>query len=301
MLHKSVLLKEVVEYLDPKPGEHFIDGTINGGGHALALLAKTAPTGKLLGIDWDQEILKKLEQSINDESLRERMILVNDNFARIGEIAELYHFRPVHGIIFDLGFSSYHVEQSGAGFSFQKDEPLDMRYQRVAGNPGGYQTAAEMLKISSGEKLEKIFKEFGEERFAGRIAREIVRIRKSRPIRTTFDLVRAVKVATPLWYQRRKIHPATKVFQALRIAVNHELENITLALSVSFELLVSGGRIVVISFHSLEDRIVKNAFKEKAGQKIIEIITPKPLKASRSEIASNPRSRSAMLRVAKRL
>ncbi len=300
-MHQPVLLKEVIHYLNPKPGEHFIDATINGGGHALALLAKTVPSGKLLGIDWDPEILKKLEQSIHDESLRERMILVNDNFARIGEIAELYHFRPVHGILLDLGFSSYHIEQSGGGFSFQRDEPLDMRYHRAASSGGSYQTAAEILNTFSGEKLENIFKEFGEERFAGRIADEIVRVRISRAIQTTFDLVHAIKVATPVWYQRRKIHSATKVFQALRIAVNHELENIARALSASFELLVPGGNIAVISFHSLEDRLVKNTFKEKAEQGVIEIITPKPIKAARGEIAVNPRSRSAMLRVVKRL
>lgn len=300
-MHQPVLLKEVIQYLDPKHGEHFIDGTVNGGGHAFAILEKTAPSGKLLGIDWDAEILKKLEASIRDESLRERMILVNDNFARVGEIAELYRFSPVHGILFDFGFSSYHIEQSGAGFSFQKDEPLDMRYHRMMNDLDNDPTAAEILNAYSEEKLENMFKEFGEEHFAARIAGEVVRVRALRPFQSTFDLVRAITSATPLWYQRKKIHPATKVFQALRIAVNHELENIAAALANSFELLAPGGKIAAISFHSLEDRIVKNIFKEKAEQKIIKIATPKPLQATRAEQRVNPRARPAKLRVAQRI
>lgn len=300
-MHQPVLLKEIIAYLDPKPGEHFIDGTINGGGHAFAILAKTAPYGKLLGIDWDSEILKKLEASICDESLRERMVLVNDNFARIRKIAELYRFSPVQGILFDFGFSSYHLEQSGAGFSFQKNEPLDMRYSRAASGSDNDLTAAKILNTYSNERIENIFKEFGEERFAGRIADEVLRARTLRPLQTTFDLVNAVQSATPLWYQRRKIHPATKIFQALRIAVNHELENIAAALANSFELLAPGGRIAAISFHSLEDRIVKNIFKEKVEQKIIKIVTLKPVKATREEKKLNPRARSAMLRVAQRI
>ena len=295
MTYIPVLQKEVLEYFDQKPNENFIDCTIGEGGHTLAILEKNGPKGKVLGIEWDPELYKKLSRSDLDR-LKARLILVNDNFANLEEIAKSQKFRSVSGILFDLGMSSWHLEESGRGFSFQKKEPLDMRY-----NPQNPLTAEKIVNYWSALEIEKILEIHGEERFSKQIAKYIISFREVKPIKTTSQLVEIIKKATPDWYHRRKIHPATKTFQALRIAVNDELNNLEKALPKALNILKPGGRIVAISFQSLEDRIIKNFLKEKAKENILKILTKKPIKPSLEEIKINPRSRSAKLRAAEKL
>jgi len=293
--HIPVLQKRGLEYFDQKPNENFIDCTIGEGGHTLAILEKNGPKGKVLGIEWDPELYKKLSRSDLDR-LKARLILVNDNFANLEEIAKSQKFRSVSGILFDLGMSSWHLEESGRGFSFQKKEPLDMRY-----NPQNPLTAEKIVNYWSALEIEKILEIHGEERFSKQIAKYIISFREVKPIKTTSQLVEIIKKATPDWYHRRKIHPATKTFQALRIAVNDELNNLEKALPKALNILKPGGRIVAISFQSLEDRIIKNFLKEKAKENILKILTKKPIKPSLEEIKINPRSRSAKLRAAEKL
>ena len=296
--HKSVFQNEVIKYLNPKPGENFIDATVDGGGHTVAILEKIMPRGKVLGIEIDRELYTYLAAEIKNQKskIKNNVILVNDSFINLKEIINENNFGPVAGILFDLGFSSWHLESSGRGFSFRKNEPLKMNYESRIMNQG--LTAEMIVNQWSENELKKIFQEYGEERFAKRITEEIVRFRKNNPIKTTFDLVEIIKKATPYWYQRRRIHPATKVFQALRIAVNDELGNLKKSLPQALEILSAGGRIAVISFHSLEDRIVKNFFKEEAQKNNLKILTKKPVSPSLEELKENPRSRSAKLRAA---
>jgi len=291
MTHIPVLQKEVIDYLDPKPNENFIDATIGEGGHTAAILEKNKPNGKVLGIEIDPEILEKFK-------FQDRLILVNDSYVNLKNIIEKYNFGPIKGILFDLGMSSWHLEESGRGFSFQKDEPLDMRYDESLKFKvqSSKLTAEEILNKWRGEELEKILREYGQERFAQGIAKKIIETRRIRPIKTTFQLVEIIKRATPSWYHHQRIHFATKTFQALRITVNNELENIKKGLEEALDVLGKGGRLVVISFHSLEDRIVKNFFQERK----IEILTKKPIRPSLEEIKTNKRSRSAKLRAARR-
>jgi len=288
-MHIPVLQKEVIQYLDPKSNENFIDCTVGEGGHALAILEKTAPKGKILGIDADPEIIKSLK-------LSSRIILVCDSFVNLKEVVEKTRFKSVQGILFDLGLSSWHLEESKRGFSFQRNEPLDMRY-----NPRSPLTAARIVNYYSFQEIEKILKEYGEERFAQEIAKEIITIRKIKPIETTFQLAEIIKRATPRWYHWKKIHPATRTFQALRIAVNDELNNLRKTLPQTIEILKPGGRLVVISFHSLEDRIVKYFYREQASVNRLKILTKKPVTPSKEEMKINPRSRSAKLRAAMKL
>ena len=287
MSHIPVLQKEVLEYLSPKPNQNFIDCTIGGGGHAISIIEKILPEGRLLGIDWDREIIRRLKIKNQKSKIKKNLILTCDNFVNLKEIVERERFKPVYGIIFDLGMSSWHLEESGRGFSFLRNEPLDMRF--------GVQnelTAEEIVNKWKAKDIEKVLEEYGEERFAKRIAKNIVEIRKFKPIETTFQLLDVIKKAVPGWYQHRKIHFATRTFQALRIAVNDELENLKEVLPQALEILMPGGCLVIISFHSLEDRIVKNFF---ANQKF-KILTKKPITPSEEEIKINPRSRSAKLR-----
>jgi 16S rRNA (cytosine1402-N4)-methyltransferase len=298
-MHIPVLQKEVLEYLNPKPNENFIDCTIGEGGHTAAILERNGPKGKVLGIELDPELHKRLKAAeIKNEKLKikNRLILVNDSYVNLEEIVRRENFKRISGIFFDLGMSSWHLEESGRGFSFQKNEPLDMRY-----NPRNPLTAARIVNYYSSQEIEKILRDYGEERFAKKIAKEIVTIRKIKPIETTFQLVEIVKNATPSWYHHRRIHPATRTFQAIRIAVNDELNNLEKVLPQVIEILNPGGRLVVISFHSLEDRIIKNFLKEKAKENILKILTEKPIKPSLGEIKINPASRSAKLRVCQKL
>jgi 16S rRNA (cytosine1402-N4)-methyltransferase len=281
---------EVISFLDPKPGEDFVDCTVGLGGHALAILERTKPSGMVLGIDADPTILERLRHKVEGTGYEKRLVLVCGNFANLGEIVEKYAFRRVSGVLFDLGLSSWHLEESGRGFSFLRDEPLDMRY-----SPENPLTAEAIVNFWSLRDLWRILRVYGQERSSRRIAEEIVR---SRPLRTTVDLVMAVERATPSWYHKGRIHFATKTFQALRIAVNNELENLEKALPQALNIMSKGGRLVVIAFHSLEDRIVKNFLKEKAREGVVKILTKKPVRPSRAEVAENPRARSARLRAA---
>jgi len=288
MVHIPVLQKEVLQYLDPKPNENFIDCTIDGGGHAIAILEKTSPKGRILGIEIDSELYQKLKLQIS-----KRLILVNDSYVNLKEIVKREKFGPVSGILFDLGMSSWHLEESGRGFSFLKNEPLDMRYDLE--NP---LTAEKIVNFWSEPDIEKILKEFGEEKFAKKIAQNLVEERKSVPIKTTFQLVKIIRKAVPLRYQRQRLHCATRTFQAIRIAVNKELDNLEKVLPQTIEILPAGGKLIVISFHSLEDRIVKNFFREKAKENILKIVTKKPVGPGPKETKINPRSRSSKLRAA---
>jgi len=287
-VHEPVLLKEVIEYLNVEKNKNYVDCTIGEGGHAIEILKRNGSKGKVLGIEIDPELYKKLR-----EEKLERLILVNDSYSNLKEIVEREGFKEIHGILFDLGISNWHIEKSGRGFSFLRDEPLIMRYDRRQ-----KLTAERIVNEWPEKEIERILREFGEERFAKRIAREIAKARKTKPIKTTFQLVEVIKRAVPSFYQHRKIHFATKTFQALRIAVNNELENLRVALPKAIEVLEKGGRLVVISFHSLEDRIVKNFLKEKEREGKIKILTKKPIRPSKEEIIKNPRSRSAKLRAA---
>jgi 16S rRNA (cytosine1402-N4)-methyltransferase len=282
--------EEVIQLLNPKSGENFVDCTLGEGGHSMAILERNKPHGKVLGVDSDHEILEKLRLKVKDTDFAERLILVCENFANLGTIIRKYDFKPVSGVLFDLGLSSWHLEESGRGFSFLRNEPLDMRY-----NPANALTAEAIVNFWSLKEIEKILRLYGQERFSRRIAREIV---KSRPLKTTVDLVMAVERATPSWYHRGRIHFATKTFQALRITVNSELENLEKALPQALDIMESGGRLVVIAFHSLEDKIVKNFMRNKAKEGALKILTKKPVRPSREEVAENPRSRSARLRAA---
>ena len=288
-VHIPVLQNEVVKFLDPKPNNDYVDCTIGEGGHAQAILEKILPNGKLLGIDLTEELIEALKLKFKD--FKQNLVLVCDNFSNLKKIAEKHGFRNVSAVLFDLGLSSWHLEKSGKGFSFMRDEPLDMRYE-------GGASAEEIVNGCSEEEIARILKEFGEERFARRIAKTIVEKRRVKPIKTTFQLVDVVRSAVPLWYQKRKIHFATKTFQALRIAVNGELENLKKALPQAVDILKSDGKIVVISFHSLEDRIVKNFFRENSKNGKLKILTKKPVVPTIEEVRVNPRARSAKLRVA---
>lgn len=296
MTHIPVLKKEVIEYLDPKPNENFIDCTIGEGGHALAILERTAPKGKILGIECDPELSSQLK-----EKCLQRVILVNDSYINLKKIVEKEKFEPVSGILFDLGISSWHLEKSGRGFSFSKNEPLIMRYNYSNELFAGKELTAEKILNQWPEKeIERILREYGEERFAKKIVREIVRARGKRPIKTTFQLVEIIKKAVPKNYERGRMHPATRTFQALRIAVNDELNNLKKALPQAIEILEKSGRLAIISFHSLEDRIVKNFYQSRTSIDL-KILTKKPIRPSPEEIKINPRSRSAKLRAAQKI
>ena len=290
-MHIPVLQNEVLKYLDPKPNQNFIDATIGEGGHAISILERTSPNGKLLGIDWSPEIIENCKLKI--QNVKKRITLVCDNFVNLKEIVKRERFLAVSGILFDLGMSSWHLEESGRGFSFLKNEPLDMRY-----SPQNPLTAEKIVNFWSEPDIEKILKEFGEEKFAKKIAQNLVEERKSVPIKTTFQLVKIIKKAVPLRYQRQRLHCATRTFQAIRIATNKELDNLEKVLPQTIEILPAGGKLIVISFHSLEDRIVKNFFREKAKENILKIVTKKPVGPSPKETKINPRSRSSKLRAA---
>ena len=293
MIHKPVLLKEVLEIFDPQPGETYIDATVNGGGHALAIAERVGPKGEVAGIDWDCQLPEKLK--IKSEKLKvKNLILVCDNYANIKSIAGKYNLGKIAGILFDLGFSSYHIEESGRGFSFLRNEPLDMRY-----SPKNNElTAEKIINTWPEEAIETILREYGEERFAHRISRGIIQARHDKNISTTAELVKIISRSVPQFYLKSRLHPATKTFQALRMAVNDELGNLERALEDAVYILGARGKIAVISFHSLEDRIFKNFFKERSREGSIKILTPKPVGPEKKEIYENPRARSAKLRVA---
>lgn len=294
-IHIPVLQKEIIHYLAPRPNKNFIDCTIGQGGHSLAILKKNAPQGKVLGIEWDPELYNLLQKKRSRLNIKQRLFLVNDSYTNLKEIVKKYNFKPVQGILFDLGVCSWHFKESKRGFSFQRDEILDMRY-----NPEKQKLLAKDILNSWPEpKIENILREYGQERFAKKIAKEVLKSREIKPVETTFQLVAIIKKAVPAWYCHQKIHFATKSFQALRIAVNNELSNLESSLSQALEILSKKGILVVISFHSLEDRIVKNFFRE--NRENLNILTKKPIRPSLKEIKINPQSRSAILRAAEKI
>ena len=292
MIHTAVLKKEVLEYLDPKQNENFVDCTVGEGGHAEDIFKENGPEGKVLGIDLDPQQIAA-SQWLHVQ-FRDRAVLVNDSYTNITAIIERKNFGKVNGILLDLGMSSAQLARAHKGFSFQIDQGLDMRYNDEA----NYLTAEKIVNEWPEEKIEEMLENYGEEKFSKKIAKNIVEQRKQGRIKTTFQLIEIIKDATPSAYWRGKIHYATRTFQALRIAVNDELENVKKVLPQAVSLLAPEGRLVVISFHSLEDRIVKNFLAEESKKGIIKILTKKPITASRDELGKNPRARSAKLRAA---
>jgi 16S rRNA (cytosine1402-N4)-methyltransferase len=303
-VHVPVLLEEVITGLQPHPGGCFIDCTVGLGGHAAAILERISPSGKLLGIDADPEAIRISQDRLS--SYGEAVVLVNDNFVNLEVISLRYHFHPVDGILFDLGVSSLQLDTAERGFSFQLDAPLNMRFDAAQDL-----TAADIVNTFSEQELVKLIQRYGEEHHSRRIARQIV---QNRPISTTLGLARLIEQVSG--GRRAKIHPATRTFMALRIAVNSELQNLELALKQTLNLLRPGGRLTVISYHSLEDRIVKQFMREAASSCLcppgtvicrcghvptLKLISRKVIKPTSLETESNPRSRSAKLRVAERL
>lgn len=292
--HVPVLLKQVIEHLDPKPNQHFIDCTFGGGGHSLEILKYTAPNGKILAIDQDPNVAKQLGNS----KLSGRIKIVNSNFNNLEGIYKKEFPVKVSGVLFDLGFSSDQLQGSGRGFSFQIDEPLDMR---LAGDKV-LLTAREIVNQWSEEEIAKILRTYGEEPDADKISDAIVKHRKDKLIETTFNLKEIIlSVKSP--HARRAlsgIHPVTKTFQALRIAVNDELAVLSKALPQAVEVLDKGGRLAVIAFHGLEDRVVKRFFRSQ-DHATIAVVTKKPITPTKEEIIKNPRSRSAKMRIAEKI
>lgn len=287
-MHKSVLLQEALDALDIVPSDVVLDGTVGEGGHAEAILY--AGAARVIGVDLDADALLRAGRRLAPFEGRVRLIEGNFRDARelLGEDAA-----RVTKILLDLGWSATQLDESGRGFSFRRDEPLLMTLSKKASF-----NAADLLNGWSEEDIQNVFKGYGEERKAAEIAREIVTERKKKPFRTTKDLVETVGKIVP---RRGPIHPATRVFQALRIAVNDELRNVREGLPALLSLLPKGGRIAVISFHSLEDRMVKNIFRETAGRKEITILTKRPFMPQPKEIWNNPRARSAKLRAAEKI
>ena len=304
LTHIPVLVEETVRALTVQPGGRYIDCTLGGGGHAAAILERSSSGGQLLGIDADPEAIRVASERLKDYG--DSILLINENFADLQAICLKYDFQPVHGILFDLGLSSLQLGERSRGFSFQEDGPLDMRL-----NPDQQTTAADIINQSPEMELSDIIWKYGEERYSRQIARRIV---KERPIETTLGLVKVVEQA--IGGRKGKLHPATKTFQALRIAVNHELDNLESALRQAVSLLGFGGRLVVISYHSLEDRIVKSFMRQESQDCICPVGTPtcvcghsaslrlvsrRATAPSAPEVKANPRSRSAKLRVAERI
>lgn len=293
-MHIPVLLDEVIKYLDPKAGENFIDCTAGFGGHSKAILEKTGPNGKLLAIEWDNNQIADCKENLKE--FAGRVIVANGNYADLSKIAEESNFTNVSGILLDLGFSSGQIDIFGKGFSFLKNEPLDMRY-----SDANQITAQEILNKWPEGKIKEILENFGEEKFARQIATEIIKERKLGIIADTQQLVKIIKKAIPIKFQHGKIHCATRTFQALRIAVNRELDNLEKVLPQAISVLESKGRLAIISFHSLEDRIVKNFFRQEAQKGTVKLISKKPIITTEQEIKKNPRSRSAKLRLIQKL
>ncbi len=286
-MHTPVLLKEVLEYLDPKPNQNFIDATVGDGGHAKEILKLTAPDGKLLGVDRDIDSIIRAKSNLAE--FADRVLFINESFGNLERIAEENKFGAAIGILFDFGMSSSQLESSGRGFSFRKDEILDMRFDVKS------QLTAEDIINDYGEpELCEIFKKWGEEPKARLLARTIISERKRKRIKTTGELV---KIIESVKRHFGKIHPATLIFQALRIEVNEEFSEIEKALFAVSGIIKKGGRAAFISFHSLEDRLIKNWTKDLSKKGIIKILNKKPITASVEELKNNPRSRSAKLRV----
>ncbi len=308
--HKPVLLREVLNYLQPKPGMVMVDCTLGGGGHSKAILEKILPGGKLLAFDQDLEAIAAAKAVLSPCG-EENYQIFHRNFRELDTVLGTTEYPQVDGILLDLGVSSYQLDQGERGFSYQHDAPLDMRMDQTQ-----EQTAAELVNKATLEELTGIIQDYGEEKWAKRIALFITEERKHTPIKTTGQLVEIIKKAIPSGARREGPHPAKRTFQALRIAVNRELEILKPTLQAAIEVLKPGGRLAVITFHSLEDRLVKETFKEAAQgctcpkdfpicichkEPRIKLLTGKPVLPSREEVTENPRARSAKLRIAERV
>lgn len=306
--HVPVLLNEVIEGLNIKNDGIYVDATLGGGGHSQ-YIAKKLTSGKLIGIDQDEDALKKAIEVL--KPYNENIILIHDNYENLEKVLRDLGIDKVDGILLDIGVSSHQLDEKSRGFSHNKDAPLDMRMDRTTSF-----TARDLVNTYSEKELEEIIWNYGEERWAKRIAEFIVEERKKKPIETTMELVTVIKKAIPKGARREGPHPAKQTFQALRIEVNRELEVLKNSIPNMVKLLKPGGRIAIISFHSLEDRIVKNIFRELFKECIcppefpqcicdkvreIEIITRRPITPSKKEVKENPRSRSAKLRIGEKL
>ncbi len=289
MPHVPVLLNEAIEYLNIHGKENIVDATLDGGGHTLAILEKF-PEVRVLGIEFDPALFKSLQ--LNNE----RLIKVNDSYVNLKNVVKEYNFEP-DGILFDLGLSSWHYEESERGFSFKRNEILDMRFNPEVQS----ESAADIVNKYSEDELKELISSLGEEQFAGNIAKNIVRQRREKPIIMTEELVNVIGSSVPEWYKHRKIHFATKTFQALRVKVNDEMGNVKKGVEAAIDVLKSGGRVVIISFQGLENKIVKEVFKEKAKEGAIELAVKGTIKPTWEEQKANPRARSAKMKVAQKI
>jgi 16S rRNA (cytosine1402-N4)-methyltransferase len=304
--HVPVLYREVLDFLQPRSGGRYIDGTLGAGGHTAGILEASAPDGQVLAFDRDREAIRFARERL--DHFGDRLHTVHASYGAMAELAPEVGFKRVDGVLLDLGLSSRQLEDPERGFSFLQDGPLDMRFDTTHGV-----TAATLVNRLPEKELADLFWRYGEEQNSRRYARAIV---ANRPLQTTRELAELIEEAAPKAARRRRIHPATQVFQALRIAVNDELGELERGLPAAIDLLRSGGRVAVISFHSLEDRYVKNQFRDLARDcvcpprqpvctcdtvPVVRLVTRKAIKAGESEVSENPRSRSARLRVAEKL
>ena len=307
--HEPVMLEELLDSLNLRPDGIYVDGTLGGGGHARAILAATAPGGILVGIDRDEDALAESARAL--EPFGRRAVLVKGDYADLKDILARVGIERVDGIVLDLGVSSHQLEAAARGFSFSKPAPLDMRMDRDAPV-----SARDLVNRADARELERILRDYGEERQARRIARAIVERRKTAPIETTDELAALIAAAMPAPMRHGRIHPATRSFQALRIAVNDELNSLARGLASGIDCLREGGRISVITFHSLEDRMVKECFRDASrgctcpadlpvcacgGRPRLRVVTRKPVRPGKGEMERNPRARSAKLRTAERI
>ncbi|SHK38741.1 16S rRNA (cytosine(1402)-N(4))-methyltransferase RsmH [Paramaledivibacter caminithermalis] len=307
--HETVLLNETVDNLNINPNGIYVDGTLGGGGHSELICSKLSGDGLLIGIDQDEDALDFAKMRLRRFS--NKIIFVNDNFSNIKDILDRLNIKKINGIVLDLGVSSYQLDEGERGFSYMQDAELDMRMDRK-----NMLTAKDVVNTYSEEELYKVIKLYGEEKWALRISKFIVEARNDKEIETTGELVEIIKKAIPSGARRNGPHPAKRTFQAIRIEVNNELDILEETVKDIAEVLETGGRISVITFHSLEDRIIKNVYKELSkgcicppelpicqcnNEPIFKIITRKPIYPSDREIENNPRSRSAKLRVAERI
>lgn len=307
--HIPVMTDKVIDYLDCSPAKTYVDATIGGGGHAKAIVRAIGPDGFLMGIDRDPDAVAFARQFLRE--FEADVQIFHDNFIHLPQILSRLHIKGVDGILLDLGLSLYQLEASGRGFSFMRDEPLDMRM-----NPAEGKTAEALVNRLSEKELADIIARCGQEPWARRIAKSIVLVRRRQRIRSSLHLARIVKDAIPAKHRPRRIHPATRTFQALRIVVNEELENLRAFLDRAVEVLSPNGRLCILAFHSLEDRIVKERFKALArgcecpvdlpvcvcGKRPqVRILTKKPLRPDPAELSANPMARSSRLRAVERL
>ena len=293
-MHIPVLLQETIKYLNVEKNKNYVDATSGSGGHSEEILKRNYPKGKVLMIDLDGYAIKILKEKFAKEVKDNRAIIKQGNYKDLLEIAKKTNFKEISGILFDLGMSKMNLENSNRGFSFNRDEPLLMTYSDDI-----QYTAYDFINYEPFEKIRDILRNYGQERYASIIAKKIVEKRKIKKIESSLELSQLIKEIYPK--RHLKIHPATKTFQAIRIYVNDELNNLTKGLNGAFELIEANGRIIVLSYHSLEDRIVKKFFKQKESEKTAQILTKKPIVPTLEEINSNPSSRSAKLRAIKKI